>query len=189
MNRTDENRTLAVVRTRLPYTDRRSLSQAWFSALHLSENATSHIEARTRRVAPPGAAERREPPAAGARAATGAARGGVRTEPRARAGGALAPAGSSEPSRARTGEASGGANAYATVARRARLRTTLTFDVAGERVALLLRRDGATLHVVALCRPAVESAVRRALALAGAQVRSQGDELRAGVRTCAASRP
>jgi len=34
-------RSIAVVKMRLPYTDRRSLSQAWFSSLHLAEDRSS----------------------------------------------------------------------------------------------------------------------------------------------------
>jgi hypothetical protein len=69
------------------------------------------------------------------------------------------------------------------------LRTVLTLGVAGERVALLLRREGATLHVVAVCRPAVENAVRHALTLAAAHVRGGGDSLRASVRALGRTQP
>ncbi len=67
-------------------------------------------------------------------------------------------------------------------------RTSLSFGVAGERVQLLLRREGATLQVIALCRPGVEPVVRRALALAAAHVWLQGDRLRADVRVVAEAR-
>jgi len=190
VNRTDESRTIAVVRTRLPYTDRRSLSQAWFSALHLSEEASAPPASRARQ-APAGAlavggsrglqGSDRGANASGSSPALAAPlRGAPRTLPRG--GGEWAPA------RAVRARAPG--NASPTVARRhAPLRTSLTVGVAGERVALLLRRDGPTLHVVAVCRPAVESAVRLALALAAAQMHEHGDSVRASVRALGGAQP
>lgn len=192
MNRTDESRTIAVMRTRLPYTDRRSLSQAWFSALHLGDAAPSTPHARNLPAfaAAPGTgprlrasgdvvpeAARMAARAAGPRRAfTGAAESGS---------GTIVPA----TARLRNGASPDAGVAYEMPGRRPAVRTSLTFGVAGERVALLLRREGATLHVVALCRPAVEGAVRRALVLAGAQVRSSGTALRAAVEPFAAERP
>jgi hypothetical protein len=64
-------------------------------------------------------------------------------------------------------------------------RTSLTFGVGGERVALVLRREGATLHVVALCRPAVADIVRRALARADHELRAHGESIRASVTALA----
>jgi hypothetical protein len=189
VNRTDENRTIAVVRTRLPYTDRRSLSQAWFSALHLSE-APSASTARGPRRAPGAALAAYEGPRpSGPPNAAGKAgeapwlaprhRGGVES---AAAGDGCAPgrAARSRPSPAKLGP-------------RARshppLRTSLTVGVAGERVALVLRRDGTTLHVVAVCRPGVEDAVRRALAQAAAEVRRHGEAMQASVRALGERQP
>ena len=62
-------------------------------------------------------------------------------------------------------------------------RTSLTFGVEGERVALLLRREGGTLHVVALCRPEIAELVRRALASADLHLRARGEAIRGSVKT------
>ncbi len=61
--------------------------------------------------------------------------------------------------------------------------TSLTLGVDGSRVALVLRREGNVLHVIALCRPAVATLVSRALARADAHLRRSGDTVRASVRT------
>ncbi len=66
-------------------------------------------------------------------------------------------------------------------------RTSLTVGLGRERVQLVLRREGAVLHVIAVCRPEVAALVRRALASADAYVRSSGDSLRASVQTTDAS--
>jgi hypothetical protein len=44
-----------------------------------------------------------------------------------------------------------------------------------------VRRVGSTLHVVALCPPAVEPLVRKALASADLHFRERGERLEAGV--------
>jgi NAD(P)-dependent dehydrogenase (short-subunit alcohol dehydrogenase family) len=62
-------------------------------------------------------------------------------------------------------------------------RTSLTVGIGRERVQLVLRREGAVLHVIAVCRPEVAALVRRALASADAYVRGSGDTLRASVQT------
>jgi len=62
-------------------------------------------------------------------------------------------------------------------------RTSLTVGLGRERVQLVLRREGAVLHVIAVCRPEVAALVRRALASADAYVRGNGDTLRASVQT------
>jgi len=190
VNRTDESRTIAVVRTRLPYTDRRSLSQAWFSALHLTEKASAPQPAGARRA--PAAALVRDGGRGlpGANRATAGSGGSTAFEPHVRGAARALPRGAGEWERAREIRARASGDAPPVPARRhAPLRTSLTVGVAGERVALLLRRDGATLHVIAVCRPAVESAVRHALALAAAQMREHGDSLRASVRALEGAQP
>jgi hypothetical protein len=185
VNSTHEDRAIAVVRTRLPYTDRRSLSQAWFSALHLAAEETLPAAVRGERGAvpaagstgrpqpPPGALARGRPPLVENRNHEVGARVSGRLEmrtlvpvPDRNAPGGPAPRPAVAPGRSSPA-----------------FRTALTFGVAGERVQLLLRREGATLLVVALCRPAVEGLVRRALGLAAAQVRLSGDSVRADVQT------
>jgi hypothetical protein len=51
---------------------------------------------------------------------------------------------------------------------------SLTLDAGGSRVQLVLRREGAVLHVVALCRRDSVALVGRALASAGLHVRRYG---------------
>jgi hypothetical protein len=170
---------ISVIATRLPYIDRRSLSEAWFSALHLASDGPLPVKAPERRDLADGAAaagrgsERRDANLAEAGVpvrASGAAR-------------AVKPVGD-----ARTQSTFAARSARAlSAANRARsyapFRTSLTLGVEGERVALLLRREGATLHVVALCRPAVADLVRRALACADAHLRAGGEQIRARVET------
>jgi hypothetical protein len=173
-------RSISVIATRLPYIDRRSLSEAWFSALHLASDGPLALSAPERRDERPEhsvtnrqAAERRDGSLPDAR-----------TVPRPSGPSrALQPAGEPRaqaafPTRsARALAASNRARSYAP------FRTSLTLGVEGERVALLLRREGATLHVVALCRPAVADLVRRALVCADAHLRAGGEQIRARVET------
>jgi hypothetical protein len=180
VNETAEGRSIAVIATRMPYIDRRSLSEAWFSALHLaSDGAASPIsrerrggetaqsctlsadmvhEASGRASQPPGVVS-----SAVSRVPRSHAEPCLQTIPNARRG-------RSEAVFAR-------ARSYAP------FRTALTLGVDGERVALLLRREGATLHVVALCRPAVADLVRRALACADLHLRARGEVVTSRVET------
>jgi hypothetical protein len=175
-----DQRPIAVVRTRLPYIDRRSLSQAWFSALHLAaETRPNAIPARR-------AADAAYVPAA-ARLAVPLASAGV---------GERAPSRAGAPARSRPAESGDIASkrrrdtpavAKRTAAfERARsyppFRTSLTVGVGGARIKLLLRRDGPTLHVIALCAPANVELVQRALACADAHLRRSGESVRASVR-------
>jgi hypothetical protein len=172
---------ISVIAARLPYTDRRALSEAWFSALHLASDGALSPKPRERRGE--GAASRphgyaRDPLHAGAPGVPlqrlhGA--GSVRSDARV--------ARESEPRRATPLRSGAARDVFALARSYAAFRTSLTFGVAGERVALLLRREGATLHVVALCRPAVADIVRRALARADLALRTQGESIRASVTT------
>jgi hypothetical protein len=107
---------VAIVATQVAQTDRRALSQAWYSALHLARTQLPH--------------DRRRPPSDAAR----------RIE-----------------------------RAVATAAHR---RASQTVDLGGGRVQLLVRTDGPTTRIVAVCateaRPRVERALAQArFALAG----------------------
>jgi len=177
---------LSVLKTRLPYVDRRALSEAWFSALHLAdverEAAAPALRGAASGVAAPSAAGRTNPknlranfgypPAGAMRRYVAAVRSGG--SPVGPESGALR-----RPVRAALAPA---------VARRSdpEHRTSLTVGVGGSRVQLMLRREGAVLHVVALCRPEVAAAVSRALARADAHLRLAGESVRASVRTYAA---
>lgn len=180
MTEISEDRGIAVIATRMPYIDRRSLSEAWFSALHLASDGPVSPKPPERR-----GTENAQPEARASRALRGAERGVPARVP----GGIPAPARSlrakAEPAlrtqpnarRTRSEAAFAWARSYAP------FRTSLTLGVDGERVALLLRREGATLHVVALCRPAVADRVRRALGCADLHLRARGESVSSRVET------
>jgi len=176
-------RSIAVVKMRLPYTDRGSLSQAWFSALHLAGDAPSPAYGGQARTAP--AAQGRAP----------LARRGVPTAPitgvgsNARRSGATlrrANMGGSEVTQRRyrmehripMRASFAGARSYPPFA------SSLTVGLDGARVQLVLRRQGETLHVIALCAPCKVDLVRRALACAQAHLRARGEVLHAAVHGC-----
>lgn len=162
---------LAVIATRMPYIDRRSLSEAWFSALHLASDGPPVAAARDRRNVTVAAAPSRHAQADPEKAIPTA-----RTETASRP--------SAEIATRRTYDARVAAAARASYARARSyppFRTALTLDANGERVQLLLRREGAILHVVALCRPQIAATVRRALACADAHVRMRGEAIRSSV--------
>ena len=181
---------IAVIETRLPYTDRRALSEAWFSALHLAHDtpsepgASSHAKAARdtaadraethgERKPAPGAVPRRERAAGADRAARRAAFAGLDMPSR----------------RATDTRAAGTARGEFDRARSyPPFRTSLTLEGAnGTRVHLIVRRVGPTLHVVALCPPAVEHLVRRALASADLHFRARGERLHVDVNANRAS--
>jgi hypothetical protein len=181
---TTANRSIAVLRTRLPYTDRRSLSQAWFSALHLAQIVPARglparrasdpsFRAPGARAEGRGAAERAPSLPAAARA----------TKLRSDAREGVAPA--------RVREARSPAKDKAVAFQEARsyppFSTSLTVGSGGARIKLLLRREGPTLHVIALCTPDSVDLVRRALACADTYLRRSGESVSASVRTLAAT--
>jgi hypothetical protein len=176
----DDNAKISVIATRLPFTDRRALSEAWFSALHLASDGPVSPKAADRR----GAVQEE-------------ARAALRSGGRSEAG--TPAAATQRPIAVRHADASGRAFTASELLRASRgpreqaafararsydgFRTSLTFGVEGERVALVLRREGATLHVVAVCRAEVADVVRRALASADLQLRARGESIRASVST------
>lgn len=175
---------IAVIETRLPYTDRRALSEAWFSALHLARDAqpdASAPPAKTRAAAPEsGAASRQRSD----RPAPDAAPRRERSATVERAGRRAAYAGF-DVSQRRAGDARGAVAERASF-ERARsyppFRTSLTLEGAnGTRVHLIVRRVGPTLHVVALCPRTVEPLVRKALANADIHFRTRGERLQIDV--------
>ena len=192
MNDIADARSIAVVRTRLPYIDRRALSQAWFSALHVADAAPA---ARVRAVvksATPAAHGSHVPAPSGRRpvraAAAQAAPSPRATATRRRDASADVPTQRSQRARAqRAADASANAATRSTALDDVRsyppFQTSLTVGAEGARVALLLRREGPTLHVVALCAPANVELVRRALACADTYLRLRGDTVRASVRS------
>jgi hypothetical protein len=180
-----------VLRTRLPYVDRRSLSEAWFSALHLASDAdaAAPVAARGGGDAASHALSMRQtiPPITGTNGAAGSVSPATAGRPSS-AGGAT-PVGANANDAARPAAPVGTAShrvasrgfAAARVRAYAERRTLLTVGVDGSRVQLLLRRDGPVLHVVALCNPGAAPAVSRALARADAALRVRGNAANATV--------
>lgn len=168
---------IAVIRTRLPYVDRRALSEAWFSALHLAHGEPPAPRRERRATVPPPAATM---PAR--RSGDGSVAGSTQRSVSlgARRAAAVALAASPTPSR-RTG----GAVVAAFPARRIRyapVRASFHIGLDKGRVQIVVRRDGAVLHVVAICGRRHLELVRRALACADLHLRLQGESVRSSVR-------
>ena len=173
---TSATRSVAVVATRLPTTDRRALSQAWYSALHISAapakmphgakaagGATSPLTSRTARVSAPSAQTRIAERPANVRASV-----------------------------QRTAVAGAGPERRVPVSELARriqraLQThvihapsvpvTLAIAAADGRVALFVRNDGGTTRVVAICAPPLRERVDRALAQARFALAARGSRV------------
>jgi hypothetical protein len=177
----DDNAKISVIATRLPFTDRRALSEAWFSALHLASDGPPSAKAVDRRGVPQDASGTmvRNAKSSGSPAYPSIPQGPVRSRHADVNEAVRSPDASL---RASSGRARGEA-AFARARSYESFRTSLTFGVDGERVALVLRREGATLHVVAVCRAAVADIVRRALASADQQLRARGESIRGSVST------
>jgi hypothetical protein len=155
---------VAVLATHLAHTDRRALSQAWYSALHLAESTPLRRRAPLASPTPsPGA-----PP--GAARATGAA-------PATPAPRAARPAHAAvAPRDGKPGAACGALErrAPSELARRIERALThrsphekaasFTVSAADGRVHLMVRSDGVRTRVVAVCAPPLRERVERALA-------------------------
>ena len=167
---------VAVVATQLADSDRRALSQAWYSALHLAEHPPAGVRARFKRapaaahdvVLPHGRARSDAPRAANARA--------PRDRLRVRPPRAWTP----PPSPERRAPKTELARCIERGLTRRLPRAAAAFAVrgAGGRVALIVRTDGARTRVVAVCAPPLRERVERALAharfaLAGRGVRAE----------------
>lgn len=162
---------ITVIRARLPYIDRRALSQAWFSALRLASDGRAPARAPQRvwpsvpspgsPTAPARAASSRAQPAASARGRDAAPRrsAGVPPADAAARRRVLEGAGAASGSRARA--AAGPCAAF-----------TVTLGTA--RVRLVVRGEGDRLHVVAVCSARHAETVSRALALAALSLRPRG---------------
>jgi hypothetical protein len=154
---------VAVIATQVAKTDRRALSEAWYSALHLSRNAVPVRSRAVHGAAAPSAyvAGKRDsaPPAAGRLALTAPP---VRMPGAASARGLLP----NERRRPATETARRIERAVATLAAMPTVPAMHTVDVAGGRVRLLVHSDGRTTRIVALCSGGLREAVERALASA-----------------------
>jgi hypothetical protein len=169
---------VAVVAAQLADTDRRALSQAWYSALHLAGRAPAAPRA-------PHAPTPFEPARSGARAAIRAndapqqRTNDVARSARGTAKTARAEAGGAGPER-RTPKTELARRIERGLTRRLPRAAPASFAVrgAGGRVHVLVRSDGARARVVAVCAPPLRERVERALAharfaLAGCGVRTE----------------
>ena len=164
---------VAVIATRIAQTDRRALSEAWYSALHLAHDAPPARSAAARRV--PSGPEL----AASARVGPAQADGKrVATPLSAHARRAAGMQGVALPERRRPPNeiARRIERAVERLSARRPVPAAHTLDVAGGRVRLLVHHDGRALRIVALCSSPLRDVVERALAsarfaLAGTGVR------------------
>jgi hypothetical protein len=161
---TTATRSVAVVATRLPDMDRRALSVAWFSALHLAQPCGGG-------AAPPHAATCVAPPRSGAPKTTApAGTAPAATAYRASAGGVPTTARGQAPELLE--RRSAGSDLARRIERaivrhvpRATQRSaTIAIDAGDGRVQLLVRTDRTATRIVALCSPLLRERVDRALA-------------------------
>ncbi|MEA2666973.1 MAG: hypothetical protein QOI11_3917 [Candidatus Eremiobacteraeota bacterium] len=165
---------VAVLATELPATDRRALSQAWYSALHLAERAP-----RARSASPRPAAQAKHGAAAFARDALDArgttsagdanTRGATRRD-------ASTPRDASVPlAERRLPKSELARRIERALAQRPRgAPASFAVSAAGGRVRLLVRSDGARTRVVAVCAPPLRERVERALAQARFALAARG---------------
>ncbi len=183
---------VAVLATELPATDRRALSQAWYSALHLAEPPPRGASARPTPHAPAqlaaarGAASEAHDRDSGATARGNAARdtGGRRGDNARRHDGArhdlLATREAGAPRDALARERRAPKSELARriergLADRSRgVPASFAVAAAGGRVRILVRSDGARTRVVAVCAPPLRERVERALAQARFALAARG---------------
>ena len=164
---------VAVLATQLAQTDRRALSQAWYSALHLAHDAPGAPAAKRPALAP-GSAAALHPGSAretarATHAATIAPAGAARAPRTTRAGSPFEERRCTLSDAARRVE-----RALARIARTPQPRSTHTVAVGGGRVTLLVRVDPGATRVVALCGEPLRATVERALAHARFTLAARG---------------
>jgi hypothetical protein len=154
---------VAVIATQLAQTDRRALSEAWYSALHLTRGAAP-VPSRATHVAPASyahaPAERGTAPRIAGRLAP------VPPVPHTQRRASVRVVPASERRRPVTETARRIERAVATLATMPSVPAAHTVDVAGGRVRLLVHSDGRTTRIVALCSRPLRAQVERALASA-----------------------
>ena len=169
---------VAVVTTTLAQTDRRALSQAWYSALHLAEGSQPRSGARTAnaKLAPRRALPGPTPAGASAPRASAAV---VRSVQRS-AG--VAVRGAGIPAERRRPAGVLGRRIARIAARRAAApehAQSATVTVRGARVHVIVRTHGGATRIVALCPAPLEARVAQALAQARFALAARG--VRVGV--------
>jgi len=171
----------AVVATHLAQTDRRTLSQAWFDALHLAHEPDAARTVRPANAATGAVQTQAERPASAATAGTSDrpphAANSMRTEKSSQH--AVAHERRSERS-----ELSRRID-RAIVRRTAVPIASLAIRAADGRVQLLVRSDGNRTRIVALCVPGQRTAVEAALAHARFALAKRGILIDADVRSAA----
>ncbi|HEV2741180.1 MAG TPA: hypothetical protein VGU66_21655 [Candidatus Elarobacter sp.] len=171
---------VAVVATQLADTDRRALSQAWYSALHLAERPPGARHAPLASAPPPanadGARRARNPHDAPPRRSIESARGAGDAARNA----AARPAGEIAGPERRAVKTELARRIERRLALRPPRGATASFAVhgAGGRVHVVVRSDGGRTRVVAVCAAPLRERVERALAharfaLAGRGVRAE----------------
>jgi hypothetical protein len=155
---------VAVVATHLAATDRRALSQAWYSALHLAERTAPARQHRLPPASPgsPGTA----PAACRSESGRGASAAGGRNvrDPRSAT---ICPRGENATAPDRRAPKTELARRIENgVARRRAIEGSAAFAVraGSERVHVLVRCSGAQTRIVAVCSPPLRERVERALA-------------------------
>jgi len=154
---------VAVIATQLARTDRRALSEAWYSALHLAHGAAP-VRARSAHGVPASSA-----PAPAARNAAAPSLRRVThapSQPHTQHGASARVGPANERRRPVTEAARRIERAVAALAAQAKVPGAHTVDVAGGRVRLLVHGDGRTTRIVALCSGPLREQVERALASA-----------------------
>lgn len=190
---------VAVLATELPATDRRALSQAWYSALHLAERDAPRCAGRARTARGTAADTARLRDAADTEAnatARDGRRGSAAVRGRRAASSAVKHADVTPGHRERWAaiptpgahavERRGAAGPLGRALNDAMLRhaaggrvagrgsASFTVSAGAERVHVLVRSDRGRTHVVALCAPTVRERVERALAHARFALAARG---------------
>jgi hypothetical protein len=162
---------VAVVATQLAQTDRRALSQAWYSALHLAhDDAPPRAHVGTAATEP---AVRRTPARSAAAAPAAPDRAHAAAAPRTARTRAAAPAPPDRRSAA-TEVSRRVERAVATIARAPQPQPCRTLAIDGGRVTLLVRSDAHATRIVALCSEPLRPTVERALAHARFALAARG---------------
>jgi hypothetical protein len=160
---TTATRSVAVVATRLPDIDRRALSQAWFSALHLAQPATGSTgAAHPVALVSPG-----DRPVKGTQTSTVLRNGGAQVDDRCGSARSASPPGVPGTERRKAGGELARRIERAVerhVARGPQRSAAIAIDAGDGRVHLLVRTDRAATRIVALCSPHLRERVDRALA-------------------------
>jgi len=155
---------VAVIATQLAQTDRRALSEAWYSALHLTRDVAP-LRSRAAHLAQPPAERMPDVHAPAPQMANRSAVAGAAGR-RAERGASARSGPASDRRRPVTETARRIERAVATLAATPQAPAAHTVDVAGGRVRLLVRSDGRTTRIVALCSRPLREQVERALASA-----------------------